>query len=385
MEREYKDQQRKSKPFGFGVFDESALVDPTLDDSFDPEAFAKEKARLEAPEPEPNAVANGFDFFGGADLFDSGDGAQIADASTLNALDGKALTSNETSPKDEESSDENGAPADANDGNNEEPQVDEAQRLESFEQSAEALALAASYQAARAYPTKKMKTLTKLRGVNPVFGAFLLEQLGTADLPERIQAFESVLETPAPVARSLRVPDQDELPPGRLATSRLDKELLQHGLASVEELVPRTEEEEREDWERRRRFGGRFEERVRVLNFASKLRRLFDFEYPGVALRTTPVWAAGELILDFKGDFNKFIIAKHLQKQEGIVFRHLLRLILLLEEFVDLEPVEGDPLQWRVELQDFADKLVECCRKIDPTSVEKTLVASKRSDLLEKK
>jgi hypothetical protein len=230
-----------------------------------------------------------------------------------------------------------------------------------------------------------MKTLTKLRGVNPVFGAFLLEQLGAADLPERIQAFESVLETPAPVARSLRVPDQDELPPGRLATSRLDKELLQRGLASVEELVPRTEEEEREDWENRRRFAGRFEERVRVLNFATKLRRLFDFEYPGVALRTTPVWAAGELILDFRGDFNKFITAKRLQKQEGIVFRHLLRLILLLEEFVELEPVEGDPLQWRAELQDFADKLVDCCRKIDPTSVEKTLVASKRSELLDKK
>lgn len=385
LEREYKEQKRKSKPFGFGIFDESALVDPTLDDSFDPEAFAKEKARLEAPEPAPNAEANGFDFFGGADLFDSGDGSQIADASTLNALDGKALASSET-PKEDEPTNENEPEAEpnANDENVAETQVDETQRLASFEQSAEALALAASYQAARAYPTKKMKTLTKLRGVNPVFGAFLLEQLGTADLAERIQAFESVLETPAPVARALRVPDQDELPPGRLATSRLDKELLQRGLASVEELVPRTEEEEREDWERRRRFAGRFEERVRVLNFASKLRRLFDFEYPGVALRTTPVWAAGELILDFRGDFNKFIIAKHLQKQEGIVFRHLLRLILLIEEFVELEPIEGDPLQWRAELQDFADKLVDCCRKIDPTSVEKTLVASKRSDLLDK-
>jgi hypothetical protein len=396
LEREYKDNKRKSKPFGFGVFDEKALVDPTLDDSFDPEAFAKEKARLEAPETPVETIVNvgknkgcetanadGFDFFGGADLFDSGDGAQIADASTLNALAGGTLAQDEPS-KEVEATNES-EPETTNDETELDPQVEEARRLASFEQSAEALALAASYQAARAYPTKKMKTLTKLRGVNPVFGAFLLEQLGAADLPERIQAFESVLETPAPVARSLRVPDQDELPPGRLATSRLDKELLQRGLASVEELVPRTEEEEREDWENRRRFAGRFEERVRVLNFATKLRRLFDFEYPGVALRTTPVWAAGELILDFRGDFNKFIVAKHLQKQEGIVFRHLLRLILLLEEFIELEPVEGDPLQWRAELQDFADKLVDCCRKIDPTSVEKTLVASKRSDLLDKK
>ena len=29
-----------------------------------------------------------------------------------------------------------------------------------------------------------------------------------------------------------------------------------------------------------------------------------------------PVWAAGELIDDFKGDFNKFILSKNLQKQE---------------------------------------------------------------------
>ncbi len=371
LQRELKEKERKSKPFGAGIFDDKTLVDPAFDGSFDPDAFEKEKARIEAIETaEPQALAStAFDFFGGADLFDSGNGAQVADASGLNDFgQGVAEKIDET--------EENAGNA---------SQVAESQPVPSFEQTAAAAELAASYQALRAYPTEKMRTLTRLRGVNPVYGAFLLEQLGAADLAERIQAFESLLEMPTAVARSLRVPKQDELPAGRLATSRLDKTLLQSGLASVEELVPRTEEEEREAWERRRRFGGDLEERVYVLPFAEKLKRLFDFEYPGVPVRVTAIWAAGELILDFNGDFNKYITVKRLQKQEGVVFRHLLRLILLIEEFVELEPVEGDVLQWRAELQTFAEQLIECCRKIDPSSVEETLSASKRPDLFDKK
>ena len=66
-----------------------------------------------------------------------------------------------------------------------------------------------------------------------------------------------------------------------------------------------------------------------MLTLAEKLRRLFDYDFPGVHdLRTQPVWAAGEL-LEFGGDFNKYVTSKDLQKQEGIIFRHLLRLILL--------------------------------------------------------
>ena len=54
-------------------------------------------------------------------------------------------------------------------------------------------------------------------------------------------------------------------------------------------------------------------------------------------LRTQPVWAAGEL-LEFGGDFNKYITCKDLQKQEGMIFRHLLRLILLVGELKQLCP-----------------------------------------------
>ena len=49
---------------------------------------------------------------------------------------------------------------------------------------------------------------------------------------------ESVLELPGSVAHFVRVPRQDELPPGPLATLRLDPHLLQLGLVTPEELSP---------------------------------------------------------------------------------------------------------------------------------------------------
>ena len=122
------------------------------------------------------------------------------------------------------------------------------------------------------------------------------------------------------------------------------------------------------------------EEPVFVLTLADKLRMCFENDFPGVHdLRTRPVWAAGEL-LQFGGDFNKFIIGKQLQKQEGIIFRHLLRLILLIGEFTQLTPPDLDPQQWRDEMQEIADQLTAACRKVDPTSTDKALEEAKASE-----
>jgi hypothetical protein len=72
-----------------------------------------------------------------------------------------------------------------------------------------------------------------------------------------------------------------------------------------------------------------FEEKVWPLTLAEKLRLWFDATFPDVhSLVTVPVWAAGE-VLEFGGQFNKYITGRGLQKQEGVIFRHLLRLILL--------------------------------------------------------
>ncbi len=225
------------------------------------------------------------------------------------------------------------------------------------------------YRPAFAYPTETMQRLLMFRGVHPLYGVFLLNHLGIADRAERIQAIESILEIPGSVARFVRVPKHDEMPPGPLATTRLDVQLLKAGLVTLEQLGAAEEEET----DRRRGDGIFEEERVWVLTLAEKLRLLFEHDFPGVHdLRVVPVWAAGEL-LEFGGDFNNFITSKGLQKQEGVIFRHLLRMILLLAEFKQLCPPDTTTAEWCEEMDDISNQLVNCCRQVDPSSTDKAL------------
>ena len=223
------------------------------------------------------------------------------------------------------------------------------------------------YQAEFAYPTDNLKKLLIFRGVNPLYGVFLISQLGVANREERIQAMESVLELPRSVGRFVRVPKQDMLPPGPLATTRLDVQLLQLGIASVAELTQQPKEDE--DNYR----GGFAEERVWVLTLADKLRKMFDYDFPGVHdVRTFGVWAAGALF-EFGGDFNKYVTSHQLQKQEGVLFRHFLRLILLIGEFTQLCPPDTTEEEWRGDLGEITAMLTASCREIDPNSTDKAL------------
>ena len=222
------------------------------------------------------------------------------------------------------------------------------------------------YQPTRASATETLERMLSFRSVNPLYGVFLINQLGVADQVERLQAMESVLEMPGTVARHVRAPKQDYLPAGPLARGRLDDSLLRLGLATAEQLGygEKKEEEER----------GMFaEDRVWVLTLADKLKLQFDFDFPDVHdVRITPVWAAGEL-LEFGGDFNGYITARGLQKHEGIVFRHLLRLILLLGEFRQVTPPETTADEWLTELDDLAGRLSTSCSAVDPASTEQVL------------
>jgi hypothetical protein len=230
-------------------------------------------------------------------------------------------------------------------------------------------------------PTERLADLMKFRGVNPLYALFLLKHLGIADRSERLQAFESLLELPPSIGPSIRVPKQDVLPNGRLSTERLDPMLLTMGLATTDELVPKTEEEEEAEREQRRHFAGWMEERTYVIPLAEKLRRLFEFEYPKADVRIFPVWSAGEILLDFNGDFNKYIVSKGMQKQEGIIFRHLLRLILLLDEFLGVPPTDGSAEAWRTDLTEMKETLLVCCTKVDPKSTQEILEHAKDRDV----
>jgi len=231
------------------------------------------------------------------------------------------------------------------------------------------------YRPVRAVPTEHIWKISAFRSVNPLYGVFLINQLGVADTHELLQAMESVLELPRSLMNYVRVPSYKELPPGPLAVTRLDPLLLELGLALPDQLTgPRQGEDEEEKEERRRRQRRGFvEERPQVLTLAEKLELLFRYDFPDVSdIRITPVWAAGEL-LEYGNDFNKYITSKSLQKQEGIIFRHLLRLILLLGEFKQICPAELTPETWEGQLNELIARFSDICRRVDPTSTEQAL------------
>jgi superfamily II DNA/RNA helicase len=230
---------------------------------------------------------------------------------------------------------------------------------------------AVEYHVIKATPTPALDKLLLFRSVHPLYGAFLLDHLGIANLDERLQAFESVLEVPRPLLRYLRVPPPEDLPPGPLATTRLDADLIHRGLILAP--IPKTEDEEEDDEE----------EEEHPPTLADKLRLLFDATHPGVPdVNTQSVWAAGEL-LRYAGNFNLFVRTRDLVKQEGIVFRHVLRLILLLGEFAEATPPEVDPEAWKAELRELGDRLTVSCREVDPASTDETIQKAHAADVVE--
>ncbi|MCA9095465.1 MAG: helicase, partial [Planctomycetaceae bacterium] len=77
-----------------------------------------------------------------------------------------------------------------------------------------------------------------------------------------------------------------------------------------------------------------------------------------------------------------YISGRDLAKQEGLIFRHILRLILLLGEFSQVVPPGLDPEEWRTDLRTLADRLTDCCKAVDPQSTEYMLAHAADVDVL---
>lgn len=220
----------------------------------------------------------------------------------------------------------------------------------------------ADYEPKTGRRTDKLDQLLIFRAVNPLYGSFLLEHLGLADEIEQLQVLESLLEMPGSVARRVRVPQPDRLPPGSLALDVVDPELIQRGLATQEELYPQNQDDLPAH------------ERMYPPPLGEKLAMLFDGSVDCTGHNPVrAVWAAGPLIYDFNGDFHAFISSRELAPQEGAVFRHLLRLILLCEEFAQLTPSGLLKDIWQQRLRGWADQLTQTCRAVDAQSTDQTL------------
>ncbi|MEM6779242.1 MAG: DEAD/DEAH box helicase [Planctomycetota bacterium] len=236
------------------------------------------------------------------------------------------------------------------------------------------------YRPTSATPMRKLGRLVQLKSVNPLLGVFIADHLANADANERIAVLESLLQIPGTVARMARMPGYDVMPAGQLARDSLDSELLARGLATAEELGGGSDEDEEDVVDKG--FGRvMFDEpRVWPLTIGEKLLRLFRDDFPSVDdARVTPVWVVGEL-LEFGGDFNKYVTARKLQKEEGILFRHCLRMILLLDEMANVPPESSTVATWEDWLDDLSDQLSETCRMIDPQSTDEVLFQTNQSE-----
>ena len=223
----------------------------------------------------------------------------------------------------------------------------------------------ADYRPERGAATDRLDQLLVFRAVNPLYGAYLLDHLGLADEIEQLQVLESLLEMPGSVARRVRVPRPDRLPPGTLALDVVDPELIQRGIATQDELYPPPQDDLPPA------------ERAYPPPLAEKLAMLFEASVDCTGHNpVAAVWAAGPLLYDFDGDFYKFISARELARQEGVVFRHLLRMILLCDEFIQLTPSGLLRDAWETRLRSWSERLTQSCRAVDSHSTDQTLAES---------
>ncbi len=216
-----------------------------------------------------------------------------------------------------------------------------------------------AYSPRLAIATEQMALLFAFRSINPLYGVFLAEHIHRANFEERLQLLESVLDIPSSVAGMVRVPSSEAMPEGPLSLEFLNPLLLTRGLVTQQDLTGYFDEVTRK--------------KVWPLPLSDRMRLLFHNDYPGVSdVVQRSVWCVGDL-LRFGGNFDRYVKARDLTKQEGILFRHCLKMILLCGEFAQLEPPGMDPREWRRDLAELAAMLTESCRAVDPGSTDEVI------------
>ena len=214
-----------------------------------------------------------------------------------------------------------------------------------------------------------IEELLGFRSINPLFGAWLAKQLVPASDAEKLVVLESLLELPWRVVKRTDLPVDYE--PGPLETEVMVPLMISMGVvvAQVDKAAdaeePETDPRDRSFWE---------EEQEKPPTFPEMLQVAFDSELPSP--EQVPVqlkWIAGG-IAEGGGDFARFIAARDLGKNEGIVLRHLLRLVLLAGEFAERTE---DPVY-----REIARLAMEASRTADPVHTERFLDGAEQANQL---
>lgn len=211
-----------------------------------------------------------------------------------------------------------------------------------------------------------VRRLLTFRSVDPLYGDFLSGHLARGSLEEKLQALESVLPLPPAVQRGVRLPD---LAPGPFQTQILKPTLLQMGVVLVHaeggfKLAPDEDDETG--------FADSDEQEPQKMTFPEMLKALFDAKLASPEfVPMQPQWVAGG-IQETEGDFYKFVKGRNLEKNEGLVLRHLLRLTILASEFQTLSG--GDP-----DYAQIGELCTSVCQRVDPRYTDRFLASEAES------
>jgi len=199
--------------------------------------------------------------------------------------------------------------------------------------------------------------LLNYRSVDPLFGDYLAGQLGYASFEEKLLALEAVLEVPPAILRNVPIPE--DLPKGPLQEQVLEPLMLQMGITVAQPGGGGDEDNEYDDKGRRRWVDPweRDDEEPRPPTFPEMLKLAFEAKLaaPEPAF-VQPKWIAGDAFAR-DCEFFKSVKGLNLMKQEGLILRHLLRLVILAGEF-----------QVRTEDPDYerlADLALRTCQRVD--------------------
>ncbi|MFN0136453.1 MAG: DEAD/DEAH box helicase [Phycisphaerae bacterium] len=202
--------------------------------------------------------------------------------------------------------------------------------------------------------------LANFRSVDPLYGAFLAEMLPRGAYEEKLLALESVLEVPRAIERYLRIPEH--IAPGPLQREILEPLLIAAGVMLA--APPPGADDELED------DGFDDEEPPRPPSFPEMLKLAFDQRLASPEqFVVQPKWVAGGAF-EFNCEFFKFVKSRELVKQEGLILRHMLRLVILSGEIAQFT---GDP-----DFQRIGELATQTCHRVDPSYTDRFLAEVKK-------
>ena len=201
--------------------------------------------------------------------------------------------------------------------------------------------------------------LLTFRSVDPIYGVFLARQLARATFVEKMLALESLLPVPRAIERQVRPPD---IEPGPFQTGELEPLLLQMGIAlpHPDGGLRLPQQESAPDYLADDR------DLAPPITFPEMLKALFDSKLATPELIfVQPKWVCGGIV-ELECEFYKFVRARDLAKNEGVILRHLLRLVILAGEFLELSGSDPD-------YQRIGELATRACQRVDPRYTDRFL------------